>query len=260
MRESIKQLLPAKLQWRLRVLKNVTLFPFEPEIRLLRPFVTRDMAVVDVGANSGLYCAVLGKLAGRVFAFEPHPYWSQYLKSALPPNCHLETVALSDRAGAINLRVPVRITDGHERMILGLATIAEHNAFEGDAVAAIRSIPVEMMPMDDIEILGRQRIGFMKIDVEGHEMSVIRGAKTLIERDRPTLLIEIEVRHGADVPQLFGFFEERGYQVMAALNGKTLEPVSADMIPGLQSDEALQHRLKGRHDAGYVNNFFMIPG
>lgn len=195
MREWIKQLLPPKLQWRLRVLKNVTLFPFEPEIRLLRPFITDDMAVVDVGANSGLYCAVLGKLAGQVFAFEPHPYWTEYLKSALPPNCHLETIALSDSTGSIDLRVPVKIAnDGHEKMILGLATISEHNTFEGDGVTTVKSFPVEMMPMDSVAVLGRQRIGFIKIDVEGHELSVVRGAKTLIERDRPTLIIEIEIR------------------------------------------------------------------
>jgi hypothetical protein len=49
-------------------------------------------------------------------------------------------------------------------------------------------------------------VGFIKIDVEGHELSVIKGATALIRRDSPIILVELEDRHRPDAMRSFSSF------------------------------------------------------
>ena len=69
---------------------------------------------------------------------------------------------------------------------------------------------VQTACLDDVTL---PRIGFIKIDVEGHELNVLEGAKRTISRDRPTLLIECEERHNpGGVSKLRELFRDAGYE------------------------------------------------
>ena len=59
----------------------------------------------------------------------------------------------------------------------------------GDTVETIR------VPLRTLDSYNLSNIGFIKIDVEGHELDVLRGAEVTLRRDQPNLLIEIENRH-----------------------------------------------------------------
>jgi FkbM family methyltransferase len=139
-------------------------------------------SVVDVGANVG-YLTSLGAVragpAGSVTAFEPHPEVFGLLAANVErwqrddiATVDTRQVALSDRSGTAALNVGPQF---HANM--GLASIAE----AGDGPAG-EHVPVALERLDDV--IGHGRIGMLKIDVEGHETSVLRGATKLLEDGR----------------------------------------------------------------------------
>ena len=81
---------------------------------------------------------------------------------------------------------------------------------------------VEKKKLDDI--LLDKKIGFIKIDVEGHEKEVIEGAKNIIKKNRPVLLVEIEERHSKNtVNDTINYINKFGYVSFYLSENKLLE-------------------------------------
>lgn len=87
---------------------------------------------------------------------------------------------------------------------------------------------------------------------------MLRGGEGLIALHRPVLLIELEYRHGAAVADIFGWLKARGYAAQALIDGRSLAPIDAGSLRGLQDGERLRRRLAGSRHAGYVNNIFFL--
>ncbi|MGI9134567.1 MAG: FkbM family methyltransferase, partial [Rhodoferax sp.] len=149
---------------------------------------------LDVGANKGSYLYWLARWSrgATVVAFEPQRALAQYLAASCQrlglSHVRVENLALSDRAGVIDLFVPGG-TDSPG------ASLESSVAEKGEC-------RVERVQVDTLDAyLGShawQPVKVIKIDVEGHEMAVLRGAKAVISRDRPLLIIECERRHLTD--------------------------------------------------------------
>ena len=112
---------------------------------------------------------------------------------ALYKNIKLYNLALSDCNGESELKLPLRskslFKDNIEELYqLGAATMHPNNYIE-----KYKKMPIKLCKLDDIVI--DNTVGFIKIDVEGHEKNVLLGGQSLINRDKPILLIEIEERH-----------------------------------------------------------------
>ena len=124
----------------------------------------------------------------------------------------LYNYAISDTSGNAELRIPRRnntfIKDNYdEQYRLGLATIHKKNIFKSD----IDSFIVKTIKLD--QILTNKKIGFIKIDVEGHEKNVINSANEIIKKYRPNLLVEIEKRHNNEnVEDTINFINNLGYK------------------------------------------------
>jgi FkbM family methyltransferase len=101
-------------------------------------------------------------------------------------NVVVHELAVSDREGVAEIRVP--------RNDIGYSTIERNNSFEGkaDLSLGVECTSVSLQRLDNLEI---GPVGFIKVDVEGHELEVLEGARQLLERDHPNLIIEIEERH-----------------------------------------------------------------
>ena len=98
-------------------------------------------------------------------------------------------------------------------------------------------------------------MGLIKIDVEGHELSVLNGAKNLLIRDRPTLLIEVEERHKRNaVIKVRKFLEELDYK------GFFLSESGLEKIENFRQDYHQNHRnIKGKEKVGiYINDFLFV--
>lgn len=139
--------------------------------------------VFDVGANIGLETLELAAAAGpggRVIAFEPHPKTAARLAQNLAANgidnVEIEQRAVADRSGTIILHEAAEATR-HS------ATIRPDNWR--------RSFEVPVTTLDQLwSARGRPTVGAIKIDVEGGEFAVLRGASELIARDSPPILLE----------------------------------------------------------------------
>jgi len=213
----------------------------EPEMDYLKDWVRPGSWAIDVGANHGLYSYALTKLGLQVEAFEPQPWCVRTLEAWARGRVNVHQVGLSDEDTTLTLHLPVvagtRFT--------GYASFGE---VEGDTEQI--SVPVHRLDgfkFDDVS--------FVKIDVEGHELSVLRGAEQTLERNRPTLLVEIEERHLASgsIGEVFAYVEALGYQGQYLLD-RSWHPLEAFSVERLQLA-----RLQGDETAPYVNNFLFRP-
>ncbi len=237
--ERLKALLiPPRLYIRYKAAKER--FKGEAEMRLLSFLVDRNRNAVDAGANKGTYSFVLGQLARTVYAFEPNPKMFEVLRRTAGRNVVVSPLALSNRTGEVEFRVP-RYGKGSYSNQGGTLSAIKVN--EDYAALPVKAEPLDALNLDDI--------GFIKIDVEGFEYEVLEGARALIARDRPTLMIEIEEKHTqipietalAEVLALGydGLFFDRNAQALRALS--YFEPEG-------------HHRQPVK---GYVYNFIFLP-
>ena len=240
---------------RLRLVKYVSLGRGEKELGILGAFALPDSACVDVGAHIGLYSCVLARRAAEVLAVEANPELARYLSRVCPPNVKVSLMALSDTAGVTAvLRIPAG-AGGLEDT--GLATIAADNRFIGSAVVAWREVPVATETLDNL-CARHARVSAVKIDVEGHENAVVRGAVSTIERCRPVFMIEVEARHNPRYPDLFAFFADREYHAHY-VDGSSWRGVTASELVGLQAGMSTEARARSPGAPAYINNFFFIP-
>jgi FkbM family methyltransferase len=242
-----------------RMLTHTVLWPFERELRLVPGLLAADRVAIDVGANVGLYAAVLARRSARVLAFEPHPRCASYLRALDLTRCDVIEAAASDRAGTAILRVPV----ARGREVDALSTLAPRNRFGSmSECSAVRELTVETLRLDMAiaeRLPAAAQVGFVKIDVEGHETAVLDGAAGTIGRHRPALLIEIEARHGTDVEGLFASLAGLGYQALALVDGSTPSPIDAERLRSLQPSERLPSHPFRPRDPRYLNNVLFLP-
>ena len=152
----------------------------EPELKLLPYLVDPQRCSVDIGANRGTYTYFLSRLTPHVFAYEPNPAMRRYLASAADPNVTVSDKALTDHTGEAVLTIPTR----GKRCSNNRSSLEKSDTCGPDHVQLAVSVGrLDDEPLNDV--------GFIKIDVEGHEQSVLRGARETVVRDRPVMLVEI---------------------------------------------------------------------
>lgn len=157
----------------------------EAEMGLLERLVPNRAVALDIGANHGIYAYALSRLAPEVHCFEPLAECCRYILDHHAANITVHNVALSDGAGELELHVPI---------ISGRAVYTR--ASLDRPVGSFESRRVEVRTLDSY---GLADVGFIKIDVEGLEASVLRGARRTLETQHPNLLVEIDrARHGRD--------------------------------------------------------------
>lgn len=174
----------------------------EPELAGLADVVTPGSVCLDVGAAAGIYTVALAQLAGpdgEVHSVEPlsiaHPLWRRVLGARQRPNVRHHALALSTEPGRSNMSVPVGRHGGH---VTGRSFLANHTSGIGSNAefAGQEEVSVEVDTLDGlVKRAGLRRLDFIKIDVEGGELAVLRGGEQTIAEFRPAMLIEIEARH-----------------------------------------------------------------
>lgn len=210
----------------------------EAEISLLSYLIDRSRNAIDVGANKGVYTHVISQLARHTYAYEPNPKMFRLLQRNIGKGVTASQVALSDRSGRADLRIPLG-RRGHSNQGASLSELKVSKNFTPVSVQTAR--------LDDLHLTD---IGFIKIDVEGFETSVLEGARNTILRDRPTILIEIEEKHiKRPIEDSLREIEAHGYEGFF-LSSHGLKALSA-------FDPVAHHR---QPTAGYVFNFIFLPG
>ncbi len=186
---------------------------FEKEIEFWRHWIEPGMTVIDVGANVGVYTFSAAQKVGNsgcVLAVEPF----SGCVSCLLETCRINEInwvkvcagAASDRNGFINLQLEVS---------------NEYNAIISDEDAA--KIPPEKLQkvacftLDSlVEKENLNRVDLLKIDAEGHEMSVLLGSEMILTRFAPVIIYEnvISGVQNSNLP-VAEFLLEKGYQLFS---------------------------------------------
>src|SRR5262249_20015555 len=103
------------------------------------------------------------------------------------------------------------------------------------------------------------RVAFVKCDVEGHELAVLRGAVALLRRDHPVILVEIEQRHQKeDIRDTFEHLIRLGYAGYA-LRADGPAPIDKFDVRRDQLDLLSAEFLAGQMPEGYVHDFAFVP-
>jgi len=192
------------------------------EIRaLVSTLAPTDMAV-DVGCNKGSYLYWLSRAVprGRVVAFEPQPQLAAYLKKVCKAtglgNVRVEASGVSDKPGQLTLYIPGE-SDSPAASFEEVVAKSER----------CRVVDVPVVTLDEYFDGFEGRIGAIKIDVEGHELAVLRGATGVLSRHKPVVVLECEARHltNATVLDVVRYVEDLGYDGSFIQRGK-LYPVA----------------------------------
>lgn len=212
----------------------------EYELELLPLLCNKSMISIDVGASDGLYLGPLRKYSKHCIAFEPRTKAKRELQYMFKKcsNVTIEEKGLSDYNG--NAILKIFKEDECRSTLENKNDISIHGTIE--------QVTISVIKLDDYSFSGK--VGFIKIDVEGHEESVLKGAKNLIDRYKPNILVEIEERYNNGAfNKLRRFFSERNYNGYFYRNNKLFN-IKEYQVGKLQ-------KLENR-GIGYINNFIFI--
>src|SRR5260370_18334280 len=168
-------------------------------------------------------------------------------------NVDVNAIALSDVTGTAELHIP--LIEG--QAVLGCSTIAP------EAAASYLTQQIIEVRTDLLDNVYRGQVGFVKIDVEGHELAVLHGARETIMRCHPRLLVEIEERHSnGGVLRTAAFLDALGYRGYY-VHARRLAPIECFSADALQQLANLPNVIvplrESRRLAPYVNNFIFLP-
>jgi len=199
------------------------------ETEFVKRLLRRDMTVVDAGAHHGLYTLLASKRVGwdgRVIAIEPSPRecarLEKHLRMNRCSNTELVTCALGEDPGEAELYLVDGIHDWC-------------NSLRPPAVdEPVRTVRVSVRRLDDVLAeSGVTKVDFMKLDVEGAELSVLYGAMKLLHREsRPAILAEVQDSRtkawGYAAREILQFLIRMDYRWFAIAAKAALLPISCD--------------------------------
>jgi FkbM family methyltransferase len=167
--------------------------------RVFERTVVKGSVVFDIGANVGFYAllsSVLVGREGRVYAFEPIPQNLSFLKNYLEinriSNVQVIETAVAERSGT------ARFEENANRSM-------SHISSDG-------GVEVKVVSLDELTSSGELTpSNYLKIDVEGAELTVLAGAKATIAKSPPTIML---ATHARDIHRQCGdFLSSMGYRV-----------------------------------------------
>ena len=193
---------------------------FESELAFMSKLIKTGDTILDIGANYGLYTIRFANLVGnngKVFAFEPTPDTAIFLQRTanenLLNNVDIIPYALSNKCGTCNFF----INDNSE---LNSLTTNTKNS---------KSVSVSVQTLDNIKDKFEDVcINFVKLDAEGEEANIIRGAEVFIKEHDPLFMFEF--KHGSRINnELLEVFTEKEFKLLQLVPGlNALLPVNVE--------------------------------
>jgi FkbM family methyltransferase len=209
----------------------------EPETPYLADLLSDAPVCLHVGASDGRHSYVMTQVApnARIHAFEPSAFTFQVLKTCLAWHGIADRVvavhaAVADKPGDLLLVTPKKASG---RMGWTYAFVAERPPERGPVRPDLEGQGLALQPTRVVTLDGycREngigRVDFIRMDVEGAEQRALEGAREVLDRDRPHVLLEIHPamladRFGGSAEAVVDLFRTRGYR-MFAVEGQRLE-------------------------------------
>ncbi len=232
-----------------RDLNELVKTTIEPELFLIEKLIDKQSTVFDIGSNEGAYLYAIEKIAepGNIFGFEPNQTLFLQLKKMFR-KVNLTNIALSDVSENADLKIPTINNIIHEAR--GTLNLNFKEIDEDDFTL----VNIKKERLDDYVTENKiSKVDFIKIDVEGHEFHVLKGAIETLRKFKPVLLIEIEQRHHEfPISQIDDFLFELGYIKYFFYRKEN------KILPGNEFNTALHQDIEKFKAIDYVNNFIFI--
>ncbi|MBB1260238.1 FkbM family methyltransferase [Streptomyces alkaliterrae] len=221
---------------------------FEPELRRIADFCPPGGTAVDIGGWYGPWTRRMARRAQRVVTIEPVPHLARLLRATTGDNVRVVQAAATDHTDGATLWLPPG-----GRGDRGVSSLVRRGDLHGTRID-VASVRVDTLELSDVRLI--------KIDVDGSEEAVLRGARDTIARCRPSLLVELEVRIQPPGP-VVELLADWGY------TGWVLP--DRDWVPLRDFDLARHQRLTGhvaehgllrralRPRPRYVNSVLFLP-
>jgi FkbM family methyltransferase len=220
----------------------------EYELKILPSIVKSDDVALDIGANLGVYSYLLSKLCVRTIGFEPNVRLASMLTNLQLPNLEIVNAAVSSSVGTAELMVP-KSRSGHV-----LASL--HPRLKSDIGRGVEVFTVKTVTIDSLNL---ETVNFIKIDVEGFEEDVIRGAECVLSTSRPIVLCEIEERHNpGGLERISKFMSELGYTGYFFKQNRMCDIKEFSAKEHQNYYESHAKNKKNRSEIEYINNFLFV--
>lgn len=159
------------------------------EYSFVRRFVAGGMTVLDIGAHHGFYTLLSARLTGsngRVFAFEPSRRERKALLRHVSLNRCKNVRVQAFALGAERKEAELHVVEGSQT---GCNSLRAPVVLSGTSTTSVRVIPLDdWLTEENVE-----HVDFIKLDVEGGELDVLKGATKLLNRQpRPVVLAEVQ--------------------------------------------------------------------
>ena len=183
---------------------------WEPYVKaILDKEVKSSDVIADVGANIGIYAVPLARRVSKAIAFEPHPITSEMLETSIELN-HLYNITLVKKA----------VAEKRKKVLLdissapALSKISSSNTLDqGTACVETESIDL------DTALALEDRLDWLLVDIEGFEVSALNGARNILERLSPKIIIETSYNNNDEVNRIL---RNEGYSITFLFQAQSL--------------------------------------
>ena len=164
---------------------------------------------IDAGANVGLWSKDLCERFEVVFSIEPNPECIPVLEQNVADNAYIINCALGSKTGKGQLHTPFSTNrQGHIISDSGSSSMVESHYKNFNQV---KKHEVNVQTIDGLEI---DNIDFIKIDTQGYELDILKGATQALKKSKPVICVECISSQMPDPTNILTYLHKFGYMVM----------------------------------------------
>jgi len=222
---------------------------FEPEmVKLFRAIASDSDIILDIGANIGCTALLFSELSKIVYAFEPSPSTFAFLK---------QNISRSGKKNIISENIGIGFKPGE--YTLTFAPSNRSGGFVSDQTQASTGHTVEKIiirQLDEVvNSLNLQQIDFIKIDVEGFEGQVLRGARETLVSNKPVVVLELNhwclnAFQRTSIPDFFDLLRSI-FPILLAVDGSSY----MDLHDESESYTVMYHHILNMHFPNIIGGF-----
>lgn len=199
---------------------------FEPRlVRAYRALIRPGACILDIGANIGAHTLQFARLVGdrgKVVAYEPTAYAFDKLRANLRLN-----PALAGRVTALQVMLVARADQTLATDVVSSWPLDARPKDGRHSLGAVRETTgaVALTLDESLRRTGVSTVDFVKVDVDGNELDVLRGAESLMRERRPTLFLELapyEYRNPEDFDAMLEILWRLGYELRTIVRSTAL--------------------------------------